>query len=115
MRSAFFFLRLGFQIHRVEEQGKKMAPSVTSTTPPVVLALALASALYLLLALVKFLARAVPRFVENAKAVPRLSIDLDDGKREREREDCFFEAFFWRCCWFLIDLLFLQGDRGAHS
>lgn len=59
-----------------------MAPSVTATTPPVVLALALASALYLLLALVKFLARAVPRLVENAKAVPRLSIDLDDGKRE---------------------------------
>ena len=59
-----------------------MAPSVTATTPPVVLALALASALYLLLALVKFLARAVPRLVENAKAVPRLSIDLDAGKRE---------------------------------
>ena len=49
------------------------------TTPPVVLALALASALYLLLALLKFLARAVPRLVENSKAVPRLSIDLDDG------------------------------------
>ena len=56
-----------------------MAPSITTTTPPVVLALALASALYLLLALVKFLARTVPRFLENAKAVPRLSIDLDDG------------------------------------
>ena len=66
-----------------------MTPSVTATTPPVVLALALASALYLILALLKFLARAVPRLVENAKAVPRMSIDLDDGK---QRETVFFEA-----------------------
>ena len=69
------------------------------TTPPVVLALALASALYLLLALLKFLARAVPRLVENSKAVPRLSIDLDDGEREHR-----FRGRFWLSFWFSIDV-----------
>ena len=79
------FLRLGFlrSSSRNEKKTSKKMLSITTTTPPVVLALALASALYLLLALVKFLARAVPRLVENARAVPRLSIDLDDGKMKR--------------------------------
>ena len=83
--------------------------SITTTTPPVVLMLALASALYLLLALVKFLARAVPRLVENSKAVPRLSIDLDDGEEERTLS---FNKLF--SCWLLIDCLSSQGGREAR-
>lgn len=82
-----------------EEENRKQKMASIPTTPPVVLALALASALYLLLALLKFLARAVPRLVENSKAVPRLSIDLDDG----EREHCF-RGRFWLSFWFSIDV-----------
>ena len=67
------------------KQKQKMAPPTTASTPPLVLALTLASALYLILALLKFLGRAVPRLVENAKPVPRLSIDLDDGEKDLMR------------------------------
>ena len=67
-----------------------MAPPVTATTPLVVLALALASALYLLLALVKFLARALPRLVENSRAIPRLLIELDDGEKGGGGTLCVF-------------------------
>lgn len=82
-----------------------MAPATAASSPPLVLALALASVMYLLLAIVRFLARAVPRLVENAKPVPRLSIDLDDG------EDNCLSSFFGVVVVFYLTLVFACRQR----
>jgi len=51
----------------------------SGTSSPLILTLALASALYVAVAIAQYLARTLPKLAESLKPVPRLSIELDDG------------------------------------